>query len=339
MIDILRPIIIATQCMLLIPYKYTVKSGEYYAHFNKPLLVVLGIFISFYIRCIYVITQTKETVVGHFNGTILFKIGDLFRIYSNTFTVIVIASSIFVNKHLYCVILTLLRDIDKNFTLLGVDKHYERIKYKPYIGLGAIWAVFNLSFIINDTLAGYWDSKPTVYLWIAILIPCNVATYYVAMYCTVVMCLDHNLKILNGEIDKMSKNEAYSLFNNIYKSSQLMTDEIKKNFIWKTRRDLQLERLTMLWATYDAICDAASNLNRLFGLRILAIFSVSFTSLVFNSFFVWSIYVNILHGKNTTKNYTFLIYCIQEIILHWANITITVYICNSVKKQVIHKII
>lgn len=252
--------------MLLTPYRFSLKSGEYFTHYNKSLLVVIGLFVAFYVRCIYVITQTKETVVGHFNGTILFKIGDLFRIYSNLFTVIVNVWSIFVNKHLYSVILTLLSDIDKNFIVLGVDKHYERINYKPYLTMCNVYC-----FYFNLFLKRYFG-------WVlgqqtnAVLVGCH-------------FCTRQRGDILCGYVLQMNKNELCPFVNNIYKNSQLMTNEIKKKVILKTSKDLQLERLTLLWTIYDAICDGASNQNRLFGLRILTIFCVSFTLCLTQSFF------------------------------------------------------
>lgn len=333
-IDVLKPFIICSQILLLTPYKFTIKSGEYVVLYSKPLLLQMTLMMSLFVHCLYVVISTKETVVGHFHGTILFKIGDLFRIYSNLFTVIVIISGVFINKCLFSVIMTILSDIDKKFTLLSVDKPYERIKYKPFIGLLAVYFTFILTFIINDILANSWDNSPTLYLWIVLYMPSSVASFYISLYCTIILFLIFNAKMLNGEVLKMIKLMQNPHTNNIYNIEQKLITEIKKNMVLKTNKDLQLERITILWTVYDAICDGVSNLNRLFGLRILTIIGVSFISLVFNGFFVWSVYMNIMQGENTMKNYTFLIYCLPEIFVRIANITIVVSFCNSLKKQV-----
>lgn len=332
--DVLKPFIIACRFMLLTPYNFSVKSGEYLTFYNTPLLLIIACIGTLLARCIYVVIVTRETVVGHFHGTILFKIGDLFRIYSNLFTIIVIALSIFTNKHLFSVIMTLLSDIDKNFTLLSVDKHYERIKYKPFIGTSVLLVVCILSIIINDILASSWDSRPTHYLWIVLFIPNTTASFYMVLYCTGVLLFDYNLKMLNEELHKMTKNKLYTFTNNIYNIHQLLKNDVKKNIVLKSNKDLQLERITIIWTIYDAVCDGASNLNRLFGLRILTITGVSFVSLVFNCFFVWSVYASITQGENTVKNYTFLIYCIPEIVFRAANLAIPVHLCSSLKQRV-----
>lgn len=332
--DFLRPFVFMCQLTILTPYKFAIRSGEFFIVFNKPFILYNSLFLLAYLYCIYVVTKTRETVVGHFHGTILFEIGDLFRIHSNLLTVIVNAFGIFLNKQLYAVIMTLFSDIDNNFALLGVDRHYEKIKYKPYIGLFVIAVIFLTSFTINDSLANTWNSKPSVYLWIVIFIPSNVATYYVAIYCTAVLVFDYHMKILNDEIQKMAKNELFQYVKNIYKNDKLLTSEIKRNTVMKTNKDLELERITIFWTIYDGICDGASNLNRLYGLRILTIIGVSFTSLVFNCFFVWSVYLSIAKGDDSTQNYTFLIYCIQQMVINWGNISVTIYVCNSFKKQV-----
>lgn len=335
--DILQPFMTLCQLLLVTPYKFSVESGEYFLVYSKLSLLLVMASALFFIRCVYVVIKTGETVVGHFNGTMLFKIGDWLRIYSNIVTVFVVLAGLFSNTHLYPVIFTLFSDIDKKFSLLSIDKHYERVKYKPYLGLLlAITIVFYTIFVVNNILANSWDSQPTLYLWVVIFIPNNMAAFYVVLYCTGVFFLDFNLDILNKEIYKMSKNKLHPYINNIYNIDQLFTNEINKNVALKTNQDLQLERLMMIRTIFDAICDGVSNLNRLFGLRILTIIGVSFTSVVFNIFFVLSVYMSIIQGENTMKNYTFLVYCLQSIILSWGNVIFTVYNCNSVKKKVNH---
>lgn len=332
--DILRPFMFVCQLTVLTPYKLATRSGNAVIVYYKPYVLFITIVVLFYSYSIYVVTKTRETVVGHFHGTILFEIGDLFRIYSYLLISIINVIGIFVNKHLYSVILKLFSDIDDNLTLLGIDKHYERIKFIPYLGLFVIMVIFFSSFAINDSLANTWDSKPSVFLWMVIFIPNNASTYYVAIYCTVVLVFNYDLKILNEELQKMAKNEMFLCVKNIYSNFQILTSEIKSNAVMKTNKDLKLDRITIIWTVYDAICDGASNMNRLYGLRILTIVGVSFTSSVFNCFFVWSVYFSIMQGDDATKNYTFLIYCFQEIFINWGRISVIIYVCNNLKKQV-----
>lgn len=331
--DAIKSTYIASGLLGIFPLQMVKTNGKYRMTIQKLFLIITLAYFVTSLYSLYSVGNDEETIMETLNNTLFFTYGDRFMMYLGFAFAYLLVILSFYKRQTNVLILELMNDADEILLSLGMEKNYTKINQRLAVHLVIQQLISFLGIVVNVMTTYYVKKQPSYSILVSSSAPSYVILFNSTLYTSLVKLFNYTHQAINCQLNALCRDKKALKTSNSKNCDMFKWIFVPRHHFYAGEKTL--ERLTQIWKLYDRMCDCCDAINSIYSPKLLCTFMYGFLSITFNSFFAMNALFWLLNSKTPIGIFTFLIMCVNFIVLHMVQIGNTIKQCNQTKIMVI----